>query len=67
MHYSPINPNIKEIIRHSTNNYIDSKSYSKSDSKDCSKIYCSNQYLIIPLVSFISFLAGYNFRKLTYK
>jgi hypothetical protein len=62
MHYNLINPNIREIIRLSTNKYIDSKSMSKD--------YYFNEkptpnFLLIPLVSLISFLAGYNFHKLT--
>ena len=62
MHYSLINPNIRDIIRVSTNKYIDSKCMSKD--------YYFNEkptpnFLLIPLVSLISFLAGYNFHKLT--
>ncbi len=63
MHYSSINPNIKDIIKYSTNNYIDSKT--NSNKLFSYPISNPNNFFIIPLVSFISFLAGYNFHKLT--
>ena len=63
MHYSVINPNIRDIIRQSTNKYIESKTCSSKCFSN-SDIPNSN-FLLLPLVSLLSFLAGYNFHKLT--
>jgi len=62
MHYSLINPNIRDIIRVSTNKYIDSKCLSKKCGFNDKP---TPNFLLLPLVSLISFLAGYNFHKLT--
>lgn len=57
-----IKPEIYECIRLSTNKFINSKTYSK--------YFCDNNdkpnfFFLFPIVSLISFLAGYNFHKLT--
>lgn len=60
MHFNTINPNIKEIIKRSTNNYIKSNTLSKYKSYSIPE----QNILYLPLVSLISFLAGYKFHKL---
>jgi hypothetical protein len=62
MHYSLINPNIREIIRLSTNKFIDENS---SSNNVCLNDTPGPNVLLLPLVCLISFLAGYNFHKLT--
>lgn len=64
MHYSVINPNIRDLIRQSTNKYIESKTCCAKCVSN-SDIPTSN-FLLLPLVSLLSFLAGYNFHKLTH-
>ena len=62
MHYSVINPNIRDVIRHSTDKFIDANT---SPKHYCPKDVPASNIFLLPLVSLISFLAGYNFHKLT--